>query len=77
MMAVAPDIISRLEIKPPLVSNTTYLFRDLCFVVPDYMPKLIEKYGNTSWQEEMKLLENDKIENPKLYEFTSYIQPHR
>lgn len=75
MMVVAPDIISQLEIKPPVVSNTTSLFKDLCFVVPDYIPKLIEKYGNTSWAEwhnDLQLLEKDKTENPKLYEFTSF-----
>lgn len=52
-IAASPKIISEIDFEPPLVSKlgaTTSLFNDLIFVVPDYMPQLIEKYGNTSWQ---------------------------
>lgn len=70
MLAVAPEIIAKMEFKPPLISSgaTTGLFNDLHFIVPDYLPKLIEKYGNTNWVDEMELMRKDKIQNPKLYE---------
>lgn len=71
MIVSAPDIISQMELKPPVVSNTVTLFRDMNFMVPDYLPKLMEKYGNdnlSSFGDYISLLEKDKIENPKLYE---------
>ena len=50
-LAAAPKILAEINFNPPMVAKgaTTSLFKDLIFVVPDYMPKLIEKYGNTSW----------------------------
>lgn len=38
--------------------------------VPDYLPKLLEKYGSQSidFEKELKLLEEDKKQNPSLYE---------
>lgn len=76
MIAVAPDLISQLELRPPVVSNTRGLFSDIKFMVPEYLPKLMEKYGNVSlpsFSDYIQMLEKDKIENPKLYEFSNYI----
>ena len=73
-IAVAPKVLSEFNLEAPLVapkSSTNQLFKDLVFVVPYYMPKLIEKYGNTNWGDQWELLAKDKIENPKLYEFKS------
>lgn len=53
-IATSPKIISEIDFEPPLVSNigpTTTLFQQLHLAIPDYLPKLIEKYGNTSWTE--------------------------
>lgn len=76
MVAAAPDLVSQLEIKPPAIPNTTKMLNQLNFMIPDYLPALIKKYGSTSWmQQDLELLEKDKIENPKLYEFTN--QSHR
>jgi len=68
MIVVAPDIITQLQVKPPGVPNTRNLLQNMNFIVPDYMPKLIEKYGNINWTDEYELLKKDKTENPKLYE---------
>jgi hypothetical protein len=68
---VAPKVLAELNLETPLVANsqsTKALFNDLIFLVPDYMPKLIEKYGNTNWSDQWDLLEADKHKNPKLYE---------
>lgn len=53
-LAASPEIVSEIDFEPPLVSKvgpTATLFSQLNFVMPDYLPKLIEKYGNVSWAE--------------------------
>lgn len=51
-LAVAPKILAEIDFKPMASKAVTAsLFQDLQFVIPDYLPKLIEKYGNTSWAE--------------------------
>jgi hypothetical protein len=70
-IAVAPKILTELNLDVPKVANqqlTKSLFTDLHLLVPDYMTKLIEKYGNTNWADQWGLLAKDKLENPKLYE---------
>lgn len=48
-LTAAPKILAELDFKPPVIAGpTTNLFNDLVFTVPDYMPRLMEKYGNTS-----------------------------
>lgn len=72
-LAAAPKILAEIDFNPPAVAKgvTTSLFKDLNFMVPDYMPRLMEKYGNTSWMDGMELLRKDKLQNPKLYEVWS------
>lgn len=49
-LAAAPKILTELDFKPPIVAgHTTNLFKDLVLTVPDYMPRLLEKYGSNSW----------------------------
>lgn len=52
-LAASPKIVSEIDFEPPLISKigpTSTLFSQLNFAIPDYLPKLIEKYG-TSWAE--------------------------
>jgi hypothetical protein len=69
-LAAAPKILAEINFNPPMVSAvpTARLFNDLNTLWPDYMSRLIEKYGNTNWPDEMELLRKDKLQNPKLYE---------
>lgn len=41
---------------------TTAIFNDLNFVIPDYIPGLIAKYGNSSYMLVMEILSNTNIE---------------
>lgn len=72
MVAVAPKILAELNIEAPMVAkaeSTSLLFSQLNLLIPDYMPKFIEKYGSDNWiEQDLKLLEEDKLINPKLYE---------
>ena len=49
-----------MDFNPPVVAKgaTANLFNDLVFRVPDYMSKLMEKYGNTSWALTAEQLQN-------------------
>lgn len=70
-IAVAPKILAELNLEVPMIAKpqlTKSLFNDLNLLVPDYMTKMIEKYGNTNWADQWDLLAKDKLENPKLYE---------
>lgn len=72
-LAVAPEIIGEMNLTPvaPAAPVLTSMFQDLQFVIPDYLPKLIEKYGNTNFGETISLME---IDNPTSIKFTSYDQ---
>ena len=50
-LTAAPKILAEINLNPKTctVGPTTKLFSELNFAVPDYMPRLIEKYGSTSW----------------------------
>lgn len=41
---------------------TTAIFNDLNFVIPDYIPGLVSKYGNSSYMLAMEILGNTNIE---------------
>ena len=41
---------------------TTGIFNELNFVIPDYIPGLIAKYGNESYMLAMEILGNTNIE---------------
>src|SRR6187431_3078767 len=41
---------------------TTAVFNDLNFVIPDYIPGLIAKYGNSSYMLAMEILGNTNVE---------------
>lgn len=50
-LAAAPKVLAEMDFKPPIVAApTANLFKDLVLTVPDYMPKLLEKYSNTNWE---------------------------
>src|ERR1700749_4826962 len=42
---------------------TTGIFNELNFVIPDYIPGLIAKYGNSSYMLAMEILGRSVIEN--------------
>ncbi len=49
-LTVAPKILAEIDFNPPMAAATTSnLFKDLNIMIPDYMPRLLEKYGSTSW----------------------------
>lgn len=50
-LAIAPKILAEIDFKPltPTLGPSTSLFQELRLLVPDYLPKLIEKYGSTNW----------------------------
>jgi hypothetical protein len=78
-LAAAPKILSKIDFKPTLVAKmgaTTTLFNDLNFVIPDYLPKLLKKYGNDEFDfaKQLDLIAEDAKQNPRLYEFKNVIK---
>jgi hypothetical protein len=55
---------------------TTTLFNDLNFVIPDYLPKILEKYGGDDFDfsKQLDLIAEDVKQNPRLYEFKNVIK---
>lgn len=78
-LAAAPKVLAEMEFKPPIVAKTgmtTNLFNDLNFVVPDYMSKMIEKYGSTSWAEFSPYAFNEEFNKSQLASFEDKLQTH-
>lgn len=72
-LAVAPKLIAELNIPavaaPLPAGPTTLLFSQLHFVVPDYMPALIAKYGNDDFLTIMNEIGNGPLYRPQVYAF--------
>lgn len=56
ILAASPKVLAVISRKPKV--STTSLFQDLNFVIPEYIPKLCEKYGDVSFYELMERLPN-------------------
>lgn len=53
VLVASPKLLAELKTAPKPVI-TPGIFNDLQFVIPDYMPKLMEKYGDKSFYALMK-----------------------
>jgi len=66
-LAIAPKILAEIDFKPVVASPASAsLFKDLYFAVPDYLPRLMEKYGNSSFMETMKMYEHIAPNEPMI-----------
>lgn len=79
ILSVAPKTVSEVGVAVPLpekpIGVMAPIISNIKFLVPDYMPKLMEKYGKdelSSFDDFVSFLEKDKKENPKLYDFKSF-----
>lgn len=71
-LAVAPKILAEIDFKPVIApAAMTHLFKDLQFVIPDWVPRIIEKYGNNDFIAIMQAAAKDD-DFPMIAAFTHY-----
>ncbi len=58
VVAAAPKIIGELNLTP-VKPVTSVLFNDMHFMIPDYLPTIIKKYGNEDYTILMKVLSKE------------------
>lgn len=67
ILAASPKVLAEISRKPKV--STAGLFNDLNFVIPEYIPKLCEKYGDVSFYEVMQRLPNFEVIPIKISHF--------
>ena len=76
VMAIAPKTIAEVVKTipaPPLVSaGTSSLFNDLNLLAPQYLPKMMEKYGNSDFTFFMEQMRKEAITSSDTIKFTNY-----
>lgn len=68
MLAAAPKIISEIDLSPvKALHPNAALFNDLNFVIPDYIPSLMAKYGNDNYALVMELIGKESPRHQKFF----------